>query len=82
MFVNLVSASDRAAAARQLAVAHGWSGVSVEDVLSMPSYAVGSEDDMVDDLRRRRDRYGISYIVVRDRQLPEAIPIVRRLAGT
>jgi len=51
-------------------------------VLDMPTFFIGIEDQIVDDLRQRRERYGVSYIVVRDSQLSEATPVVRRLAST
>ena len=82
MVANLVSASNRPDAARQLAQQRGWQNVSIEDVLDMPTFFIGIEDQIVDDLRQRRERYGVSYIVVRDSQLSEATPVVRRLAST
>ena len=33
-------------------------------------------------MRARRERYGISYVVVRDQVMEEFAPVVARLAGT
>ena len=49
---------DRAAAARGLA---SELGLDVEQVLESPHLLVGSRQQIADDLRRRRDRYGFSY---------------------
>jgi hypothetical protein len=43
---------------------------------------IGSTDHVVDEMRARRDRYGISYYVVLDHAMEEAGLIVARLAGT
>jgi probable F420-dependent oxidoreductase len=59
----------------------GWSGVTVDDVLAMPSLLFGSEDEMVETLLRRRDEYGFSYFIVSDENADQLAPIVGRLAG-
>jgi len=59
----------------------GWEGMSVERVLEMPSIFIGSVDQIVDEMQKRRERYGISYYVVSDRSLEMVSPIVARLAG-
>jgi hypothetical protein len=53
----------------------------VERVLEMPSIFIGSVDQIVDEMRSRRECYGISYYVVRDGSLETVAPIVERLAG-
>lgn len=67
--------------AAQLIADRGWSGVTVDDVLAMPSLLFGSEDEMVDTLMRRRDEYGFSYYIVSDKRADQFAPIVARLAG-
>ena len=61
---------------------HGWQGISVEQVWEMPAVFVGSIEQIVEDMRARRERYGFSYFVVSDHDLAAVAPIVARLAGT
>ena len=60
-------------------------GMSVEDILSHPHCLIGSVDYICDELERRRELYGISYIAVLDdgeNNMVEAFaPVVKRLAG-
>ena len=53
-----------------------------EVFLELPFGLIGTIDQMVEDLERRRDRYGISYVTIRLDQLEEFAPIVERLAGS
>ncbi len=45
------------------------------------SALTGTTDEMVDTLQRRRERLGISYIVVSDELMEGLAPVVARLAG-
>jgi probable F420-dependent oxidoreductase len=67
--------------AAELIAERGWAGVTIDDVLAMPSLLFGSEDEMVDTLVRRRDEYGVSYFIVSDQDADQLAPIVARLAG-
>jgi len=58
-----------------------WSG-SVADVLAMPALFLGTVEQIVADMRERRERYGFSYYVLTDERMHELAPIVARLAGT
>jgi len=58
-----------------------WTGVSVDDVLAMPSIFIGTVEQIVDEMLARRARYGFSYFVVADRHLEAFGPVVARLAG-
>lgn len=49
--------------------------------LELPFGLVGTIDQMVEDLLRRRERYRISYVTVRLEQLEDFAPIVERLSG-
>jgi probable F420-dependent oxidoreductase len=60
----------------------GWQGISVEQVWEMPAVFIGSVEQIVEDMRARRERYGFSYFVVSDHDMAAAAPIVARLAGT
>jgi len=57
-------------------------GISAEQVRRTPQVLVGSVDQMVEDLRARRERYGFSYIAVDQADLDRFAPVVARLAGT
>ena len=60
-------------------------GMSAEEILTHPHCLIGSIDYMCEELDRRRETYGISYIAVLDdgeNSMVEAFaPVVRRLAG-
>lgn len=68
--------------AEQFARERGWSGIAVEDVLDMPSIFIGTPDQIVEDLLRRRERFGFSYFVVSDANMEAFAPVVSRLAGS
>jgi probable F420-dependent oxidoreductase len=78
---TMVIAENRREAAERLARERGWEGLSADRVLEMPSIFIGSVDRIVDEMKARRERYGISYHVVSDRSLETVAPIVARLAG-
>jgi len=81
MVATVVLAEERRAAAERFARERGWAGISAEQVLEMPSVFIGSIDRVVDEMRARREQYGISYYVVLDRAVQAVAPIVGRLAG-
>jgi probable F420-dependent oxidoreductase len=56
--------------------------VTPEMALETPVVLVGTEEQMVDDLLARRERWQMSYVVVNDDVLDQFAPIVSRLAGT
>ena len=60
-------------------------GMNADDILSHPHCLIGSVDYICDELQRRREAYGISYIAVLDdgqNNMVEAFaPVVARLAG-
>jgi probable F420-dependent oxidoreductase len=78
---TVLVAGDRRARAAQLISERGWRGVSVDDVLSMPSVLIGSKDEIIEDMLARRDRYGFSYYVVSDTIMEAFAPMVAELAG-
>jgi probable F420-dependent oxidoreductase len=56
-------------------------GMGPDDVLALPHALIGSVDGLVEELERRREEYGFSYIIL-GRELPKAMaPVVARLAG-
>lgn len=81
VFPTLLPTDNPVRRAAELIAERGWTGVTVDDVLAMPSLLFGSEDEMVDTLIRRRDEYGFSYFIVSDTIAGDQAPIVARLAG-
>jgi probable F420-dependent oxidoreductase len=55
-------------------------GLDAAGALEMPIVLVGTVDQICDDLVRRREQFGFSYVVVHD--LDAFAPVVARLAGT
>jgi probable F420-dependent oxidoreductase len=82
MVATVIIAAKRQQAAEQFARDKGWAGISVDQVLAMPSIFVGSVDEIVEEMRVRRERYGFSYYVIFDHAIETVAPIVARLAGT
>lgn len=79
---NVIIADDHERAAADSIRARGWCGVSVADVLAMPSELIGSVDRVIATLQARREQYGFSYYVISDADMEAVAPIVARLAGT
>lgn len=57
-------------------------GAESQQILDMPHFLIGTVDELVEDLRRRRERYGISFVIVPGDVAELFAPIVARLAGT
>jgi probable F420-dependent oxidoreductase len=75
-FVHLTD--DRASIAEGIASAFG---VDVDVALETPAVLVGTIDEIVDEVQRRRDRWQMSYLVVDEAFLDAFAPVVERLAG-
>jgi probable F420-dependent oxidoreductase len=56
--------------------------LSVEQILDAPAILIGSTDQIIATLQERRDRYGISNIVVIEPMMEAFAPVVAALAGT
>ena len=70
-----------AAGAAAAAMAAGFES-EPQDVLEMPHFLIGTIDQMIEDLRIRRERFGISYFVLPDSAAESLAPVVERLTGT
>jgi probable F420-dependent oxidoreductase len=57
-------------------------GLSADQVLAMPNFAIGTVAQIADELDRRRDELGLSYVVVGGDCHEAMAPVVERLAGT
>jgi probable F420-dependent oxidoreductase len=60
----------RRAGTEDLIARRGWSGIDPEAVWGMPTVFIGSAAQIRDDLRARRERFGLSYLITPDRELP------------
>lgn len=81
MVISAVITEHQQQSAEQFANQRGWSQLSVEQVLELPSVFIGSVDQIVEKMYKRRERFGFSYYVVPDESLEEFAPVVQRLAG-
>jgi len=57
----------------------GWSGIDVEAVWQMPTIFIGSLDQIRADLLARRERFGLSYLVVGEGEQPALAEIISGL---
>lgn len=57
-------------------------GTEPREILEMPHFLIGTVDQLVEDLQARRERYGISFVVVPGEAAESLAPVVERLAGT
>ena len=62
-------------------LASRWTQLSVEEILQSPYALIGTVDHLVEELRRRRERWGISYYVIFEPYMDAFAPVVARLAG-
>lgn len=53
-----------------------------DEWLASPMVLVGTVEQIIQDLQMRRERFGISYIVLRGNMADAFAPVVERLAGT
>jgi alkanesulfonate monooxygenase SsuD/methylene tetrahydromethanopterin reductase-like flavin-dependent oxidoreductase (luciferase family) len=62
----------------------GFIGVDAEQLIAADSLTIlrGNVDEMADELRRRRDALGVSYISVNEAFVEQFAPLVERLTGT
>jgi probable F420-dependent oxidoreductase len=59
-----------------------WPQLSAAEILQSPYVLIGTVDQIVADLQQRRERWGLSYYVVFERDMEAFAPVVARLAGT
>jgi probable F420-dependent oxidoreductase len=78
-FGTFVLTDRRRAATDELIRERGWSGIDAETVWQMPTIFIGSAAQIRDDLRARRDRFGLSYLVAGESALPELTEIISGL---
>ena len=76
--LDVVVTEDRSAVAQRIADAYA---ISPEEVKSSPYFAVGTVENIIGQLQESRERYGLSYITVRQDHMDLFAPVVERLAG-
>jgi probable F420-dependent oxidoreductase len=78
-FVTIVMTNNRRASTEDLIVKRAWSGIDLETVWQMPTIFIGSADQIREDLLARRNRFGLTYLVSSDRDLPTLADIISGL---
>lgn len=56
-------------------------GMEPEDLLQIPHVLIGSVDQIVEDLEKRREKYGFSHVIIPGDAADDLAPVVERLAG-
>lgn len=62
------------------ALSERW-GLSPEDIEESPHVMIGSVESIIESLLERRERFGISYVVIRLVAMEDFAPVVARLRG-
>jgi probable F420-dependent oxidoreductase len=75
-FATFVVTSRRRAATEELIARRGWAGLGVETVWEMPALFIGSLEQIRADLRERQERFGLSYLITPDHQLPVLAQVI------
>lgn len=75
-FGTFVITSRRRASTEEFISRRGWAGTDVETAWQMPTLFIGSVSQIREDLRARRDRFGLSYLIGTDRELSALAEIV------
>lgn len=57
-------------------------GCEPRDVLEIPHFLIGTVEQIVEDLKARRERFGISYLAIPGEVAEALAPVVERLTGT
>jgi probable F420-dependent oxidoreductase len=79
----VILTEDRQQAAEQRAREQGTGAtVTAEEILANPYLLIGTVEQVVEALRRRREQFGISYLTVHMKDADVFAPVVARLAGS
>jgi probable F420-dependent oxidoreductase len=66
----------RRASTEELIARRGWDGIDAETVWQMPTVYIGSVSQIREDLQARQERFGLSYLVTADHDLPTLTRII------
>ena len=78
-FATVRITARRRSATAELIARRGWGGIDAETVWQMPTVYIGSAAQVREDLRARRERFGLSYLVAPDRDLPVLAEVIAGL---
>jgi len=78
-FGTFIVTDERRAETADLIAKRGWTGIDAETVWQMPTIFIGSPDQIRSDLLARRERFGLSYLVVGEDSLPALAEIISGL---
>jgi probable F420-dependent oxidoreductase len=78
-FATFIITDKRRALTQDLIARRGWTGIDTEAVWQMPTIFIGSLDQIRTDLRARRERFGLSYLVAGEASLPALAQIISGL---
>jgi probable F420-dependent oxidoreductase len=73
---------NRRQGAEQVAQTRGWSGVSVKEILEMPTIFIGTVEQIAEQMLERREHFGVSYYMTLDRLMEASAPLLEQLSGT
>jgi probable F420-dependent oxidoreductase len=76
MMISVRIADDDRVAAERIAARRGWGDGAPERLLRMPAVFIGPVDRIAERMLDRRERYGLSYYVVSDRDMEALAPVV------
>ncbi|MGH7030961.1 MAG: LLM class F420-dependent oxidoreductase [Stellaceae bacterium] len=76
---RVVVIDDRRRAAEELA--RHWNQLSPDEILESPHVLIGATEQMIADLRARRERWGMSYFTIFEPYISAFAPVVAQLAG-
>jgi probable F420-dependent oxidoreductase len=78
-FASFRITARRRSATEELIARRGWGDIDAEAVWRMPTIYIGSVGQIREDLRARRERFGLSYLVTPDRDLPTLAEVIAGL---
>ncbi len=81
IIVNPIVTNDRRQGAEQVARARGWTDLSLEEILQMPTICIGTMEQIEAQMLELRARFGITYFMISDSLMEVCVPLVQRLSG-
>src|SRR5215467_7362504 len=78
-FATFIVTGNRRADTEGLISSRGWGGIDADAVWQMPTIFIGRPEQIRSDLQERRERFGLSYLVVGEDSLPVLTEIISGL---
>jgi hypothetical protein len=57
-----------------------WLGLTPEEMLDVPFELIGTPQQIADDIRDRRECYGLSYLIFFEKDMKPAVDVIEKLA--